>query len=452
MPKGERDLPGSVLSTMSDGILSDGMLKAGWSKEVLPFADRKLLGVFEFELSQIVYHVIFWINTNTDFLHIGFTSLAVSYDHITTLSSIGSPIVAVAWQNELYFTSTGLPSVYKIDATTGVLTPIAGTVGYEFLLMINNNLVGIYKNAGLYYEVQWSVDGDPGDWTGYGAGFNPLPNAMGSVKGFELLGDSAVILGASGALRMAPTGFVPSFQFTDLSGFDGTPHKATTSDGEFVYYVNYTGKLLRYNMSQSVPVGEGEDTFNSNPALYFSRRLNRVVISTSDPTCTLFLDPDNAKWNSTLGSSWYMIADSPRHGGLIGSLILYDVAATSYTITILQRVTASYLQPEFTTGKIRFPTPVHVYYLDIIYVVLPDDPLVPTVTVECEAEDGSVIEVVATVERIGDKDRCWVDMPVWAATMIVTRPELGSTWDFNTAISHVDGYGRSLTNEPVTFT
>jgi hypothetical protein len=455
MPKGERDLPRTSLKTMNDGLLDDGMLKAAWSKEVLPFSNRKLLGAYEFELSQLAYHTIFWIDIVTGFLHVGFTAVSVSYDYVTTLTPLGTPIVAVPWQNELYFTSTELGGVYKIDINTGTVTLIPGTVGYEFLLMIDNNLVGIFKNAGLYYQVEWSVDGDPADWTGYGAGSNPLPNAMGAVKGFELLSDSGVILGASSAVRMVPTGFVPAFRFDDLRGYDGTPHNSTTSDGEYVYYVNYNGKLLRYDMAQSSPVGGGEDAFVSTPKIYFSRRLNRVVVSTSNPLCTLFLDPDNGRWNSTLDDNWTYMADSPRNGGLIGSIILYEVAAESYIITILQRITAGYLQPEFTTGTIRFPTPVHIFWLDIVYAVLPNSVALPIATVAYTAEDGSNLSVDAVVERRPDNiERIWLDIPVWTLTLVVTRDLVDPPpiWSFDTAIERIDVAGRSLTNEPVTFT
>lgn len=449
MPKGDRDLPRNALKTMSDGLISEGMIKAGWSKEVIEFDNRKLLGVYEMEFSQIANHVIFWTDTITEFLHVGLTAVAFSLDYETTLTALGSPIVAVPWQNELYFSSTELGQIYKMDVTDGTVTAVAGTVGAEFLVMLDNNLIEFYKVSGLYYEVAWSVDGNPSDWAGYGAGTNPMPNTIGTVRGVEVLGDSIVILGNSAALRMSSTGFVPAFRFADLVGYDGSPHRTSTSDGEYAYYMNFSGKLLRYNMSQSEPVGEGEDTFNASTVLYFSKRLNRIVVSSSDPECTLLLDPDNGKWNSTLDDVWTHMADSPRNGGLIGSMILYSASDSAYTITILQRVADGYLQPELTTGFSRFPVVIHIHYVDIIFASAPTS--IPVLTMEYEYEDGSLDTYTSEGQIMNTYIRYWFDLPAQAARFIMTRNEddvIG--WSFNTAITQLNVMARSTTDEQIT--
>lgn len=448
-PKGRRDLPQNVLNKLQDGLLIDGMIVPSWLRTVGGSQSHKVLGAFEFRLLAGTYHAIFYSDASAaNELKFELTSLTTSINVATGVVLNDEGVTATGWQNRIYFSHKNLTAIYSYDVLTNVVSAIASTFGAEFLFMLDNNLVGIYKN-GIPYQVSWSVDSNPSDWTGYGSGAKIIPGAIGEVMGFGhmLQGRTASVLiaGSAYGIVMSPTGFLPAFRFDTAPGFNGLLYKnAIDSVNDTIYYINIERRLTAYTPGEMRKAGEGEDAFDNETLVYYSRRLDSIVVSCPDRG-TYMLNYETNQWVSKLEEVWDYVTDSPS-GTAVGMLVgLVNDGVNTHTRTTLDAGAATYTLPEFKTGMTRFQQPVMVNYVDIQHTDLIT--YAPLAEINCLLGDGSILTIDfdetrrSQIQIQGPVARYWIDQILYGIEITTRTPLPEDGWYsgvLNAAGNYVD--------------
>lgn len=354
-PLGDRRLPRSILKSLVDGILRDGIILPVWGRSESTQANATVLGAEELPVASDVYSMIFFRNLANS------NRLSVRYDNgagdsgtdNSTVVFTASRVAVAPWGAYIYITQPGLASgALRYDVVANTFTAVGTIPDGKFMFILDNNLVVIYEDSGVWYESH-SVDSLPEDFSGAGSGTNPL-YGIGKVMGVGLLEDRAVIVGSRGAKVMVPTGSAnPSFRLIDVMGIKGTPFEyAVASDKTKVYYIDYNRQLVSFSGgAEAREEGVGEGAINAAAHVFYSRRLESIVVSIPSLEQTLFLDPMQGKWVGNLPVGWSFLTDGPTND-VFGRVLGFSNGIGSYDQTELDLDPTTFDYPAFSLGKV----------------------------------------------------------------------------------------------------
>jgi hypothetical protein len=361
-PQGDRAVGQNVLQDLQDGVLVDGAVYPIWSRTSQTISNETVLGSDEYTVAGVRYGLVFLENNSGKFV-VDYVTASASGSHVSTISSLNQePVGVVPWQQYVYFSQQSQSDLFRYDPVAGTFTTIAAGPGARFLFELNDHVVALNESSDLW-QVQWSVNGDPEDWSGSGSGSHTL-SSLGVVKGFGRLGESVIIIGEHGALQMSPTRTLPPFTFSEVPAIAGCPYdNAVASSNDAVYYVGYDRSMIRYDGRSSV-VGEGESGAKTAPVLYYSARLGLLVYSIPSENRTLFLDPHTGQWVSTLPVGWNFVGDRPTSTPL-GAVRGFKNSSPDYVETQMDLEPSVFDVPLIGFGRYTFSDEVLIDYIDV---------------------------------------------------------------------------------------
>lgn len=229
--------------------------------------------------------------------------------HDSTLTSASELIDFTSWGGLVYFTHSGIASVYTYDPLTGAFAAVAGSPDKgEFIFTLDNNMCVVgYDAASGVWQMEWSVDSDPTDWTGAGSGSNIIPHKFGAVYGAVPFGESYLIICRYGAYRVTPTGQAqPAFAFSEEPAIVGCDNKfGVCSGGGTVFYTDGNDYINAYRGGTPVRIEPVDLTYR----LWFSTAYQLVIgkgsgssIKTANPRT---LKPTANPMEAGYGADWF---------------------------------------------------------------------------------------------------------------------------------------------------
>ena len=376
-PLGSRNVPPNVLQSLHNGVLRDGAVYAIWKETTSTVVSRTVVGEYEFGLLNKTYRFTFYIDgADSDKLKVTYHDGTTSTTVDTTLTPTSPHVVAAPWQDKLYFSFDGAATVYELDTTNDTSAAVSGSpANVEFLLFINDQLVGIYL-SGSSYLIDWSVNADPTDWSGAGSGSNPLPGHLGRPQGFVEYNQDGLILTNFGAIQMSATGrSTPAFGFADRKEIIGALWTyAVVSSGAQVFYISNNRRLYVYDGTARL-AGTGGKLFENVVSMLLSQRTKMVFVSDPTDDETLMLDLDTLEWISNKEVGWNWITDAP---GLTAEGFVYGVknGSTNYEEHSFDLASSVPTTPLLRTGAYYIGREIWLNQIDIIRTG-PDSPAFP---------------------------------------------------------------------------
>lgn len=254
-----------TLQEVLDGLVLDGKVYSLGSREQ-SVVDGYVLGSNEFAISGVLYHVLFYKNLSTGKIHVLTEAGTGQTDHASNIDAGVQPheIAAVAWGAYIYFGSRALGAIYRYDRSAGTFSAaIAGSpANVEFLFVLKNNLVAVAYDSGVW-DIDWTVDSDPEDWTGAGSGSSPFPTGFSAVNAVAPIGDNYYIVGQSGSVRMSSTGTLPAFNFDDVIDLHTNNYRGADSLDGIIYFIADDLRLKVFDGQNIRPIGDQGTFFRS---------------------------------------------------------------------------------------------------------------------------------------------------------------------------------------------
>lgn len=289
----------------------------------------------------------------------------------TSISTDGERVDAASWGSDLYFVHEAIGTIAKLDGSAGTFSKVSGSpTDAEFLFLHDNNMVAL-KDTGDRWEVHWSVDSDPDDWTGTGSGNNPLSTELGDVKGYGFVGDSVIIVCEFGAIGMSSTGTTsPTFRFFNVPGIPGcSTQYAVTSTKDRVYYLGHDRKVHVYQGGSSRLFG-GDDPYwsSGDTVLEYSKLMNRLVVMDSTESVHLG-DPETNNWAATIGLtgvSHFSDGNDEPTTGITGDEAIFFFSGDANTEKVYAPTEAD--SSTIWTPPIHVGSEVEVFQVDVTVV------------------------------------------------------------------------------------
>lgn len=393
-PLGNRNTPQDTLQELRDGVIRDGALYALWSETSLSAGNTAVVGDYEFGILDQLIRVTFRVDNGVQ-LSIDLASADAFTTIITTFPAVpdnDARIVAAAWQNKIYFSWAEGTALYAIEVDTNDLmnTGPAGEVpntpaGIEFMLLMANRLL-IVRRDGDSYVIEWTVDSDPEDFLGIGAGSAVLEGQLGRPQGFEPYVEAAMLLTSKGAMLISPTGVnIPAFRLTRRADISGVLYTYATA--EFANRLFYIGTDRRARMfdGREQMAGVGERAFLDPTRLFVSERLDLVAFTDRQLSETIWLDPQINRWVSTqiIGFDWISDGPGPGPAGNVHGTINDNGDTIEHTFNL----DAQPSKPPFIkTGRYYIGREVWIDRIDLIRTDL-NFPIAPTMELEKTIDD-----------------------------------------------------------------
>lgn len=378
-PLGDRNVPPEALQALHNGVLRDGAVYAAWEETITTIANQTVVGAYEFGLLNKTYRFIFYIDgADSDKLKVTYHDGTTSTTVDTTLTPTSPHVVAVPYQDKLYFSFDGAAGVYELDTTNDTSAVVSGSpANAEFLLMISDVLVAVYL-SGSSYIFGWTVNADPTDWSGTGSGTNPIPGHLGRPQGFVKYNQDGLLITNFGAVQASPTGrSSPAFRFDQREEISGaTWTYAVVGDGAKIFYVG-KDRLLRAYDGRAKIVGTGGKQFTNSVNMLLSERSKMVFVSDPTDDETFMLGMDTLEWISNKDIGWDWMTDAP---GTSAEGYVYGLknGETDYDEYELDLASATPTIPFIRTGSYYIGREVWLNRIDLIRTE-PDSPGYPSV-------------------------------------------------------------------------
>lgn len=327
-------------------------------------SDAYALGANDVVLNGTEYLVIIYRDLdNADVITIHTDDGTTTDTDASAETSTGERVECEAWGDDLYLVSLDLDNVYKYTKSTGVFAAVANSPTYgEFIFTLDNNICVIkFNTTDDVWEVYWSVDSDPTDWTSSGSGNNTIPGRYGDVKGVGFFGGSAIILCTFGAYRMTPTGSSePAFSFSDVPEIDGAGVKYGVASGAGkIFYGDRRNITTAYDGRQPIRLGPVDsDCYRMS----YSKIYNRLLLKSRVDYQIELYDPNTLMWvGCTYAEEGEFFLDGP--GDYIYNI---DTDTDNDDIEIWRfGDRSSFANGNFYTPHIEFGVDVEIQSIDI---------------------------------------------------------------------------------------
>jgi hypothetical protein len=444
-----RIIPRNMLHQARYCILEQGVIRPRYRATAGPVSDtpRQLLGVHALGLLGGAYHAIFYRLVADDTLYVDIYSDTGVITLNTALTGVTTTVYATSWQNSIMFSNVALGAIFTYDVVNNVLNQIPFTVGADFIFVLDNNLCEVYK-SGSNWEIRWSVDSLPQDFLNYGSGIAILETV--DVRSVEIINNVCYIMGSVDGQIIRPTGSLPAFRFDIMTGFNGMPYShKSTNDGNTLYFIGYQKRVVMYAGGQERLLTSGEDLLTETSLLYYSRRINKLVVAIRD--YLLLLDTATGMWVSGpipngAAVAYAYLADSPRIP-LTGAgdylCAYYTITATSYNSGALN-ISVSTSTPIVAVGLDSFGGPARIFNIDVFLTKTVDQSSSMNVTYTDELDGERVIVVSPTpMDASSMRIRFWLDITARAISFTFTPL---NPWSKDAGISHIEMRSRMLTN------
>lgn len=437
------------LRTCVHGVIRKGVVYPAWATTAsseTPALDRSYRPRnFYIDGGEVMVHPG-WLSSND---HVNFTSFNGSLTETnfdTGKSATGVDVDFTAWGNDIYYVTgaSGGSSVAKYDISGASTSDLAGSpTGGSFIFVLDNNLCVVYKSSNVWY-MSWAADGDPMDWTGPGAGTNPIHMEIGDVVGHVHLNGDVFLIGRNGAVRVQSTGTLPVFRFSIEPTFPGAySHGAVASASNRIYYV---GRDLQPAVWENGSVQAlGADAFvitNNAPLVSVVKELNAVVFSgywgSSTRSRALFFDYTTGE----AVAEWFLqsfrvgyVASSPS--STVPGVYIYSGdfggGSDSGDYQRLDRETTgggTADDPSITTHYVQLGHRVHIQRIELLWQPWIDDAASapnPTVTLTY-LQSGTSTAVTGTLQGTSTARRMTYDISVVADNFSLAISS--GTWDY----------------------
>lgn len=393
-PTGERNVPLDTLQNLEDGIIKDGVIYPIWFRSSTSVVNRTILAAEEYGLIPDLTRVEFRRKHDAgDVIEATYDNGSVTGQDASAIVSDGTKLTTAPWEKYIYFGNEVIAGIQRYSPIDHAFVAVASTPSPRFLFFLDNNLVAVYK-SGSTWLVQWSVDGDPDDWTGAGSGFAPVPGTIGEIKGFGNIRNSVILIGTRGAISVTPTGTAsPAFRLDNVNAVRGTRYSAVIGVADLVYYIDYERRLVVFDGNRVSTVGNGVPFFGSSlsvgePVFSYSARVGLLFASIPGNEQTYLLNTQDQEWVSILEGNYNFVADSPLAGNDAGQVLCYLNDVDSHSIVSLELDPDNYTQPQLETGRTDLGSTVFVDYVDVVRTTITSP--VPVLRVLLQLSNGTI--------------------------------------------------------------
>jgi hypothetical protein len=269
-------------------------------------------------LDGVYYGLMFYRDTGaSDYITVWTYDGSSAVEHASTLVSASERVESVVYGDDVYFTHSGIGSVYKYTKSGPTFAAVSGSPGAgEFIFVLGNNMCVIkYNTTDDVWEVYWAVDSDPSDWSSVGSGNNVIPPQYGDVQGVGFLGESAVIICELGAYMMTPSNTIPAFNFDGVPEVEGCLVKyGVATGGGSIYYTGRGYYPMRYSGGNPTPVSPRSGTRE----LWSSRAFGCIVDRSSSNSNAKLIDYATGLFvGATLSTDYFdFFCDGPAASSL----------------------------------------------------------------------------------------------------------------------------------------